>query len=189
MAVTSNTIANQAVQLIGNNQPPITGNAPNFDTSANGIACAKLYDGVVTTVQRQFGWDASRNLVTLTPSGNSGNVLWAYEYLYPSNGIEVWQLVPPTIDDPNDPLPQEWNVANNEVGSVQRKVIQTNLAGALAVYNNNPTEATWDPLFRESVVRLLASELATATAGKPETAQGLITSGAAFESLGEGRAD
>ena len=40
---------------------------------------------------------------------------------------------------------------------------------AAAVYNNNPSEDTWDAGFREAVVRMLASELAEAVAGRPDT--------------------
>lgn len=189
MAVTSNTIANQAISIIGDNVPAVTGLAPNFDSSAAGQALADLYAGVVATIGRQFNWDLARNTIALALSGNVPLLGYAFEYIYPANGIEVWQLAPNVLADPNNPLPINWSVANNVVAGVQTKVIQTNLANAQAIYNNNPNESTWDPLFRESVVRLLASELAMALFGRPDTAQDLLQSGAAFEQLGEGRAD
>ena len=189
MAVTSNDIVNQAIQLFGNNQPRVTGNAPNFDSSPTGKAAALLYGPCVQTVGRQFGWDFARNSFALAPTGNVAPFPWAYEYTYPANGIEIWQLLPATVADPNDPLPVNWSVGNTVVGSIQTKVIWTNQSGAVAIYNNNPTESTWDPLFREAVVRLLASELGMALAGRPETSQNLLESGAAFESLGESRPD
>ena len=185
MTVTSNDVANQALQLVGNNLPPVTGFAPTFDSSSVGTTLALLYGPVVQTVGRQFGWDFARNLVALTPTGNTP-FLYNYEYVYPTNGVEVWQIVPATIDV-NNPLPTTWSVANTLVAGVQTKVIQTNVAAAQAVYNNNPTEATWDALFREAVVRLLASELAMANVGRPDTAESNLQSGAAFESLGESR--
>lgn len=185
MPVTAADIVNQALQLIGNNQPAVTGNAPSFDDSPNGKAAAKLYTPAVQTVGRQFGWDFARFTVALTPTGNTP-LEWAHEYLYPSGAVQVWQLIPATIDA-NNPLPVNWIVANSIVAAVQKKVIQTDLVSAVAVYNNNPTEDTWDPLFREAVVRLLASEFGMATAGRPETSQSNLESGAAFEKLGEGR--
>ncbi len=103
--------------------------------------------------------------------------------------MEVWQLVPATLTDPNNPVPITWNVGNALVSSVQTKVIWTNLASAHAYYNNNPTENVWDPLFREAVVRLLGSELSIALNGRPDTAEGLLNSGAAFENIGEARPD
>jgi hypothetical protein len=186
LTVTSNDVANQAVQLIGDNHPFVTGTAPNFDTSPAGKALSKLYAPCVATIARQWGWDLARNTAALQLSGNVPANGWLYEYLYPANGIQVWQLVS-QIPDSSDPRPVNWNVANTMVGGVQTKVIQTNLQFAEAVYNNNPNESTWDSLFREAVVRLLANELANAIAGRPDTAQAMIESGAAFEAIGEQR--
>ena len=189
MTVTSTDIANQAIQLIGDNQPAVTGVYPNFDNSAAGNALNRLYGPAVQTVGRQHGWDFARNTVALTLTGNTAPVPWAYEYLYPSNGVEIWELMPATLTDPNNPLPQNWVVANTLVSAVQTKVIQTDLVNATAIYNNNPNENTWDSIFREAVVRLLASELALAIAGRPDTAEQLLQSGAAFETIGESRDD
>jgi hypothetical protein len=189
MAVTSNDIANQAIQNMGGNQPAVTGQAPTFDNSAAGIALQRLYVPTVQTVGKQFGWDFARNAVDLTLTGNSPPMAdYQFEYLYPTNGIEVWQLMPETIADINNPLPINWTVANNLVGEIQTKVIWSNLANAQAVYNNAPAEETWDALFREAVVRLLTSVLAMAIAGKPDVAEAYLSSGAAFESIGETRA-
>ena len=189
MPITSQDVANQAIQLIGNNQPPVTGFAPNFDNSASGIALQKLYGPCVQTIGRQFQWDMARGQIALTLSGNTAPVEWSFEYAYPTNGIEVWQLLPPTFADVNNPLPINWVVANNVIGGQQQRVIWTNLANAVANYNNNPNENTWDSIFREAVVRLLASELAMALSGKPDAAQSYLESGGAFENIGEARRD
>lgn len=189
MPVTPVDIVNQAIFLIGNNQGPVTGNAPNFDSTPAGVAAAKLYAPCVQTIGRQFGWDFARTLVVLTPSGNTAPFPWLQEYLYPTNGIQVWQVVPGTVDDLNNPLPTNWVVANVAVSGVQTKVIQTNAVGALAIYNNNPGPDVWDPGFREAVVRLLASEMAMALGGKPDTAAAMLDSANAFEQAAEGRED
>ena len=189
MAVTSNDIANQAIQLIGDNQTFVTGEAPTFDNSTAGKALQKLYSACVATVQRQFGWDASRNNVALSVSGNAAPFPYLYEYLYPGNGIQIWQLKPASLTDNNNPLPVQWSIGNALVSGVETKVVWSNLASALGVYNNNPSEATWDPGFRESVVRLLASELTVAIAGKPDTAQLYLESGEGFETVAEQRRD
>lgn len=188
MALTSNDVANQAIQLIGdNNVPAVSGQAPIFDTSPAGIALKNLYASVVQTVARQSGWDFARHTVVLAATGNAPPFPWTFEYGYPA-GVEVWQLMPSVLADPNNPLPVNWVVANAVVGSAQVRVIHTNLASAQAVFNNAPTEAAWDSLFRESVARLLASELAMALASKPDSAQSYLQSGGAFESIGEERA-
>jgi len=188
--VTSNDIVNQAIMLIGDNQTAVIGNAPNFDNSAAGKAAQRLYAPCVATVMREFGWDAARRSVALTLSGNPAPLPGWIEYLYPTNGIQVWTLRPADADiDLNNPFPINFVVANAVVAAVQKKVIQTPLANAVAVYNNNPTEDNWDPLLREAVVRLLASEMAVALAGKPTTAELNVKTGAAFETLGEARQD
>ena len=188
MPVTSNEIANQAIQLIGANQTPVLGVAPSFDKSAAGITLQKLYAPCVATVMRQFGWDASRRTVALVLSGNPAPYTGWVEYLYPTNGIQVWQIRP-AVPDLNNPVPYNFLVANALVVGVEKKVIQANLAGAVAVYNNNPTEDNWDALLRETVVRLLASELAIALAGKPQTSELNLKAGGAFEQIGEARQD
>ena len=192
--LTSTDIVNQAINLIGDDMPPVTGVAPNFDTSTAGKAAAQLYTLCVQAVGRQFGWDFARNQVTLTASGNVAPFPMGmpFEYLYPSNGIQVWQLGPDftaVAFDPNNPAPVNFSVGNTLVLGVQTKVIWTDQAAARAIYNNSPTESTWDPLFQMAVVRLLASAMAMAVAGKPDVAESMLASGSAFETLGESRQD
>lgn len=190
---TSADIVNQALELIGDQTPPVTGVAPTFDTSIAGKAASQLYGLCVRSVGRQFGWDFARNQVTLTLTGNAAPLGYAYEYAYPLFGgavaVQVWQIVPAVFEDINNPMPVNWTVGNAVVGGTQSKVIWSSVQGALAVCNNNPSESTWDPLFQQAVVRLLASAMAMAIAGKPDVAQGMLESGSAFESLGESRED
>lgn len=187
MPVTSNDIANQAIQMIGDNQPPVTGVAPTFDTSPAGKALASLYAPCVATVLRSFGWDFARRSFTLALTGGAAPLGYAFEYLYPPFALEIWQLVPPVLGDPNDPLPQTWTVGNTLVATVQTKVIWSSLAGALAILNNNPTESTWDAGVREAVVRMLASELAMAISGRPDTEQALLNSSRAAAAINQAR--
>jgi hypothetical protein len=188
VGVTSNDIANQAIVDMGGNQPAVTGQAPNFDNSTAGLALQKLYAPTVQTVAKQFGWDFTRAAVALQPTGNNAPLGYAFEYLYPANGIEVFELQPQPIADFNNPLPVNWTIGNDVVGGTQSKVIWTNLANAIAVYNNVPQESTWDALFHEAVVRLLTSVLSMALAGKPDVAEAYLQSSAAFEAIGETRA-
>ena len=91
------------------------------------------------------------------------------------------------MTDANNPLPINWSVGNAIVGGNQVRVIHTNQINANAVIDNFPVENTWDDLFREAVVRLLASNLALATAGKPDLSKDLLESGGGFESIGQER--
>lgn len=186
---TSNDIANQAIMLIGDNQPKVSGTAPNFDSSPAGLALAEIYQPTVQTVMRQFGWDFSRASIPLTVTGNTAPFPYTYEYAWPANCAQLWQVMPQTLEDPFDPLPVEWVTGNTLVANVQSRVIWTNQQNAQAVYNSTPDEDTWDSLFTETVVRLLASKLATAIDGKAQTAEMMLQSGSSFEQLGESRRD
>ncbi len=189
MTVSATDIVNQALMMIGGNQPPVTGNAPLFDNSAAGKAAAQLYTPCVQTVGRQYGWDMARNTVALVLATGTAPAPWARQFLYPTNGIQVWQIFTTAGLDPNNPLPVNFVVANALISAVQTKIILCNLAAtnAVAVYNNNPSETLWDPGFREAVVRLLASEMAMAIGGKPDAMTALLSSGSAFETIGEKR--
>jgi hypothetical protein len=177
------------LQLLGDDQSLVTGVYPTFDNSPAGLAAQQLYGPTVQTVARLFGWDFQRNIVALTLSGNTAPLGWAFEYLYPTMGIEVWQLMPATIADPNNPLPQDWSVGNTLVSGAPAKVVWSNLAGAVATYANQPGPAVWDPVFRESVVRQLASAFAVALAGKQDTSRDLLDQAGGFIQAGAGRPD
>ena len=187
MAASSTDIVNEALQLIGDDGPPVTGVAPNFDSSTAGKAASKVYVSTVAAVARQFAWDFARQNAALSLSGNTAPFPWSYEYVYPSNAVQIWQLTPASLTDANDPQPVTWIVGNSVVSGTQTKVIWSNLATAQAIFNGNPAESTWDALFRQTVVRLLGSTLAMALAGKPDTAQGLLETVGAFQGIGTER--
>jgi hypothetical protein len=185
--MTDADVVNAAILQMGDNQQTVGGVAPNFDNSTAGKAAAILYPKAIATAARQFGWDFSRNTAQLALTGNPAPFPWQLEYAYPGSGIQVRQLIPPNITDPNDPLPIDWAVANSIVNNVSVKVIHCNLVGAYAVFTNQPPVATWDPLFVETVVRLLAAEFAIALAGKPDTSKEMLVTSGQFEKLGESR--
>lgn len=169
-------LVNTALRQAASRDPPITGAPPSFDDTTAGIAARYLYPEAVNTVARQFSWDFARNMVTLAASGNVGPFPMGFtlEYLYPSNGIEVWQLQPATIGDPHNPVPVNFAIGNAIVSEVQKKVIWTDLASARAIYNNNPLPELWDAAFAEAVVRYMASGFVMALGGRPETSGTLL---------------
>lgn len=189
MAVTSNDVANQAIQLVGNNVPAVVGQAPAFATTGpggtSGPALNRLYAPTVAAVARSHEWDFARRTVALAASGNIAPVPWAFEWVYPTNGIQVWQVMPTVLADPNDPLPVNWDEGNVVVGAVTKRVLYTNFSPAQAVFNNNPNEDVWDATFRQAVVELLARALAMALAGKPDLAETLLQSYGTFQTIGE----
>lgn len=190
MVLTSTDVANQALVLMGDNQPLVTGAYPNFNTtnsSEAGKALNLLYGTTVDSVSRQFPWDFARKQSALSLTGNTAPVYWLYEYLYPDNAVQLWQILPSAIVDRNNPIPINWSVGNTLVSGLQKKVIWTNIGSALCVFNNRPLESVWDSLFTQSVVRLLASAVSTALAGRPDIAQLMIKTGSLFESVAEMR--
>lgn len=185
----STDIANQAILLIGGNMPPVTGVPPNFDGSTAGRAAGALYGPCVATIARQNCWDFARKTATLVATGNNPPPNWAFEYAYPTNAVQIWCLHPTLIADANNPLPLNWTTATAVVGGIPVRVIHAQNANLQAVFNSNPPEAAWDSLFREAVVRLLASEMAMAIAGKPDVARSLLESANAFSNIGNERDD
>lgn len=169
------TICNRALYLQGNKAPEITGTYPNFDSSPPGKAAKWLYPEAVMTVGGLFEWDFARFTAALDLTVNVAPSPWTYEYLYPVDALQIWQVRPTTIEDPNYPLPVNWVRANAVVGGEQVSVIQTNIQFALAVYNNNPLPSTWSPNFTDAVVRWLSSGFAMALSGRPETQQNILT--------------
>ena len=126
-------IVNRALQLIGglNDNKAVTGSAPTFDQSSAGIAASYLYTPAIQTVARTFGWDFSRQTATLVSTGNTAQLGFAFEFAYPGSGIQIRQLMPASITDPNDPKPVDWTVGNALIGL-------TNASGTVT-FSVNPT--------------------------------------------------
>lgn len=189
MGNTSNSVVNQALVAMGYDGNPITGQSPTFDTSTAGKVAALYYQEAVGVVLRQSDFGFARMELALALSGNIAPFPFAYEYAWPANCVQLLQLTPGTLTDPNDPRPIEWTPGNAQISSAQARVIWTNLVNAKAYFTGYATEATWDSGFREALVRLLASVFALAVAGKPEGAQMLLESYGQFQGAAEARRD
>lgn len=188
MPVVSADIANQALQLIGNNQPILSGTPGNFAPANTPAAKAMniLYTPTYKAIARQFGWDFTRSTVALQLSGNAAPYPWSYEYKYP--GIQVWSIFS-SADDPNNPIPYNFNVGNALVSGVQQRVVWATLQNAMCRFNNAPNENTMDDDFIQAFVGLLSNAVAIALAGRPDMAMAMIQRGNAFEQIGESRSD
>jgi hypothetical protein len=189
VAVTSTSVVNEAIMLMGGNQPLVTGVAPNFDTSASGKAAALLYAPTVAAITRQGVWDFARAEVALVNTTYTPPFMFQYEYAYPANCNQVLQVLGPSTPVVNNPVPVNWSVGTSLFeGGSPVKVIWTNLSAAWCFYSSSaPLENLWDPLFHQAVVRLLSSSMAMALAGKPDVAMNLIEQAGKFTELGETR--
>lgn len=184
---TSTAIANRAVAEIAG-QAQVAGLWPNF-TGAGNVSgyCNILYQGVVNMVARQQDYECFRAFASLVPTGNPAPAPFSYEYVYPPDCLKIRQIVPSTYDK-NDPQPIQWSVL---AGSGER-VIATDVPPneAQLVYTTsypNVTEAEWDSLFQEAVVRVLASELSMAIAGRPDFSRVMLEQGGQLIGAGAGK--
>lgn len=134
---TSADIVNQAVQLIAgyDNQAPVTGSPPYFDSSVVGLAAGILYDDVVKTVTRQMMPEFARAVTTdLELSANTPPLGFDYEYLYPTDGVQLLQVIPAAFTDENDPRPVDWTVGN--------AVVPYTAATGTITFPSNPTNGS-----------------------------------------------
>jgi hypothetical protein len=187
---TSTQVVNEALNYIGYDGPAVSGVAPNFDSSNPGQIAQNVYAAAVAAAGRMNNWDFPRTFARLGLSGNNAPWPWAYEYDYPANCVEIWQITPLSgPSDPNNPIPVTWARGIAQVSNVQSSVIWTDQQYACAFFNGNPLEATWDALFRALVVRYLASAFAMANLGKPDVAQSYFDSVGGMLQIGAARTD
>ena len=174
---TSTTVTNEALQLVAT-QVQV---ASLTDGTPAAIAASAVYQPTVEFLLRAMDPDFARFTAPLTLSAAPSPVPpWAYEYLYPADMLRLRQVRPPgsgagSLVDINDPQPVRANVAYDVIATVPTKVILTNQVNALAVYTSSAvTEAFWDSLFMDSVVRRLGNYLAMALSGRPDFARELL---------------
>ena len=184
-------ICNRAVAEIAElpSITPVTGiSPPAGDSLAAANACSILYQPTFLALLRQYEWDFARRTQGLISAPTPGEELagWQYEYLYPSDCIQLRQVVPPWGSIPtNDPQPVRHAVSFN---GLTAKVVLTNVANAVAVYTAEVDDPTlWDADFTEAMVRALASALALTLAGRPDFAREKLGEAGQFEGLAESR--
>lgn len=186
--LTSTIVVNAALEQIAA-QTQITSLA---DGSAAAKAANVVYVPTVELMLRELDPDFARFTAPLTLSAAIAPVVpWAYEYLYPSDMLRLRQVRPPgsgtgSLSDPNDPVPIRANVAFDTISAVVTKVILTNQVNALAVYTSSQiTEAAWDSVFADAVIRRLANPLAMAASGRPDFAEKILMQSAMMAQTAE----
>lgn len=157
------------------------------DNSTAAKAASVVYAPTVQLLLRELDPDFARFTAALATANVPSPVPpWAFEYVYPADCVRLRQVRPGTLADPNDPVPIRANVAFDRVLTVPTKVILTNQAGALAVYTSSSvTEALWDAVFADAVVRRLANPLAMALSGRPDFAKTILEQSAMMAQTAE----
>lgn len=186
--MTAVTVVNSALQQIAT-QFRITSLA---DGSAEANAASVVYAPTVDLMLRELDPDFARITSPLTLSAAVAPIPpWAFEYVYPTDMLRLRQVRPPgvgtgSLSDPNDPQPIRANVAVDVIAAVPTKVILTNQVNALAVYTTSGvSEAIWDSVFFDAVVRRLANPLAMALSGRPDFAREILQQSAAMVQTAE----
>lgn len=182
---TSTSLVNQALQQIAA-QATVTGINPAFDGSAAGNAAGILYTPAVQLLLRQADYEFSRTEIPLQLVSAIVQP-WTYVYAYPVDCLRIRSILPPTWD-PNDPQPVLWSESDVAIGTVQTRVIGCNVLNASLTYStSNVTEAEFDSVFQETLVRLLASELVMALGGRPDFSTKMLEQAGGLVGQGAGR--
>ena len=185
---TSVTVTNEALQFIAS-QKRITSLS---DGSPAAQAASVLYTPTVELLLRELDPDFARYTLALTPATvTSSTVPWTYAYAYPNDCLRLRQVRPPgsgtgALSDINDPSPVLANVGFALNSSTPVKVILTDQQNALGVYTTSlVTEAQWDSVFQDAVVRRLANPLAMALSGRPDFAKTILEQSALVAATAE----
>lgn len=195
MGTTQLAICNTALELV-KSQDLLTGGAfPNFlGTPAVAGAANVLYGPVRDLLLRQINPEFARITIVGAPIPGAIPIApWAYEYAYPTDGLRIRQVRPPTsglgaLADPYERLPVTAAVAFDKTNAV--KVVLTNQQLALIVYTSNlPLESAWDPDFAEAMARRLANPFAMAIAGRPDFARELLEESERYSALASENGD
>ena len=171
MAANSVAVVNMALQQIASQSQIIA----LTDTTPEGIAASLLYAQCVQLCLREMSPEFARKQAALVLNGLAAPAPWAFDYTYPSDCVGIRQVMPAS-SNANDPQPVRWFVHPVIVMGSSVNAIATNQIGALLVYTTNAVvEPQWDNIFTESVVRMLASELAMPIGGRPDFAKQKLT--------------
>jgi hypothetical protein len=151
------------------------------DGSAEAQYVNLLYEPIRDFLLTEGDWDfalAAENLVaTTTPP-----FPWTYRYAYPVGALRIRQLIP-TVRVVNDPRPVEWNV----MVFGDDRVIVANQSMDHALVITQAVEETWNPIFQQSFVRMLASALAFALENRIEASKLKLDEALGFAGLGRAR--
>lgn len=136
------------------------------DGSAEATYINLLYRPILDFLLADGDYDFAMFQQAATPTGTP-QLPWTYMYDYPVSAIRIRQLIPEDFDA-LDPHPVEWNL-----GPVGAKLaILTRVKISRIWYTvGGINENVWDPLFRQSFVRMLASALAFALENRIEASK------------------
>jgi hypothetical protein len=182
------TVVNESLQMIASQKRIIS----LTDGSPAAQAANILYTPTVELLLRELDPDFARYTFVLAPATVTSSIVpWTYAYTYPADCLRLRQVRPPgsgtgALTDLNDPAPVLANVGFALNVSTPAKVILTNQQNALGVYTTSlTTEAQWDAVFQDAVVRRLSNPLAMALSGRPDFAKTILEQSALVAATAE----
>jgi hypothetical protein len=159
MSLNNIVVTNQALAEIGTRSQIIDLNDGSQEANYANLLYNPLRDFLLREGDYEFASSPVVPTAIATPS-----FPWLYAYQYPLDCVRVKQLIPAGFNI-LDPQPVEFNIAN----SAATRAIVTKQEVAIMVYTTNGvSEAFWDPMFTEAMVRMLASALAFALENRIE---------------------
>lgn len=139
-----------------------------FDGSEQSKVFLDIYGQTRDQLLRQSMWgfaefDAPAVIAAGTPPFN-----WAFQYDYPSDCIQVRNLINPN-GDPNNPTPSLWKVATLTVAGSETKVVLSQVPNATIIYTRQITNPLiWDTGFTQALIVDLALAVDLALVQSPD---------------------
>jgi len=149
------------------------------DGSAEATYINLLYAPIRDFLLTDGDWDFSFVATGITNVGTAAQP-WIYAYSYPLDALRIRQLFP--VDYyPLDPRPVEWSISN----TFAVRQINTRVEMNALHYTRVAIEDVWDPIFRQSFVRMLASALAFALENRIEASKVKLDEALGFAGIGK----
>lgn len=147
-------ICNLALSRLGDEATVASIDPP--EGSVQATHCARFFPMALDTMLDSHYWAFATQRASLVQLSAAPAFGWQYTYAQPNNCVNVIGVfLPGALDDKN---PQAFEMESLPDGST---IIYTNVADAIARYTIRATDpAKYQPLFIESLVWLLASNLA-----------------------------
>lgn len=172
--MTSNIdITNRALATIGT-RSQITS---MVDGSAEALYANLLYNDLRDFMLREGDYDFALVDIAAVPQAVPA-LPWTFRYSYPTDAIRIRQLIPLGFIA-LDPMPIEWNLLS--IANV--RYIVTTQAIVNILYTYPAPEDSWDAIFTESFVRLLASGLAFALENRIPASREKLQEAIAFANI------
>lgn len=148
-------IGNLALKRIG--FPETIGNI--YDGTKQARALLEIYGQTRDALLRETVWGFAERIALGVVATNPPPSIWSAAYAYPSDCLQLRNLYDAAyVADPNDPLPNNWTIANDPTSG--QKVIWANITDATLVYTGQIIDVTiMEPLFVESLVSALARRM------------------------------